>query len=63
MRFRNIVDQLHDDDRLANARTAEQADLAAFRVRGQQIDNLDAGDQLFGFRRLINKFRGAPVNW
>jgi hypothetical protein len=39
------VDQLLDDDRLAHARAAEEADLAALHVRGEQVDDLDAGLQ------------------
>ena len=45
VRFRNVVDQLHDDHGLADAGAAEQADLAAARIGCQQVDHLDAGDQ------------------
>ena len=34
---------------------AEQADLAALGVRGQQIHDLDPGDQDRGFRRLVGE--------
>jgi peptide chain release factor 1 len=37
------VDHLLDDDGLADAGAAEHADLAALDVRGQQVDDLDAG--------------------
>ncbi len=37
------VDQLQDEDGLADAGAAEQADLAALHVRGEQVDDLDAG--------------------
>jgi hypothetical protein len=37
------VDQLHDDDRLADAGATEQADLAAARVWLEEVDDLDAG--------------------
>ena len=37
---RNVVDQFHDNDRLANPGTTEEPDLAALGVRGQQVDNL-----------------------
>ena len=43
----DVVDQLHDQNGLAHAGTAEQADLTALGVRGQQVDDLDAGHQLF----------------
>ena len=39
----NVVDELHDEDRLADACAAEEADLAATRVGLNQVDNLDAG--------------------
>ncbi len=42
MALRDVVDQLHDDDRLANARTAKKSDLAPFHERGDEIDDLDA---------------------
>ena len=39
----HAVDHLLDEHRLADARAAEQADLAALDVRGEQVDRLDAG--------------------
>ena len=39
----DVVDQLHDDDGLADAGAAEQADLAALQIRLEQVDDLDAG--------------------
>ncbi len=39
----DVVDELHDDDGLADAGAAEQADLAALQVRLEQVDDLDAG--------------------
>src|SRR5205807_4566098 len=41
--FGHVVDQLLNDDGLADARAAEQADLSAFHERREQIDDLDAG--------------------
>ncbi len=49
----DIVDQFLDEDRLADAGAAEQADLAALGVGAQQIDDLDSGRQDFGFRGLL----------
>ena len=37
----NVVDQLHDDDRLADAGTPEEARLAALHIGGEQVDDLD----------------------
>src|SRR6202035_3984915 len=39
----DVVDEFHDDDGLAHASAAEQADLAALKEGLNQIDNLDAG--------------------
>ncbi len=53
MRLGDIVDELHDQHGLADARAAEQADLAALGIRREQIDDLDAGLQDLRFRRLF----------
>ena len=39
----DVVDQLHDDDGLADARAAERADFAALGEGTDQVDDLDAG--------------------
>ena len=39
----DVVDQLLDDDRLANARAAEEADLSALEERLDQVNDLDPG--------------------
>ena len=39
----DVVDELHDDDGLADACSAEQARLAAAQIRLQQVNHLDAG--------------------
>ncbi len=62
MRLRDVVDQFHDDDGLANAGAAEQTDFAAFRIRRQQVDDLDAGNELLGFGRLVDEGRRVAVN-
>ena len=58
MRLGDVVDELHDQHRLADAGAAEQADLAAFGVRCEQVDNLDAGDEDLGLGGLID-IRGS----
>jgi hypothetical protein len=40
---RDVADQLLDEHRLADARAAEQSDLAAALIRREQVDDLDAG--------------------
>jgi hypothetical protein len=62
VRLRDVVDQFHDENGLAHAGAAEQADLAALRVRGQKVDDLDAGDQDFGFGGLFDEFRSFLVD-
>ena len=49
----DVVDQLHDDDGLADAGAAEQADLAALQVRLEQVDDLDAGLEHLQLGRLL----------
>ena len=57
-----VVDQLLDEDRLADAGAAEQADLAALGVRRQQVDDLDAGLEHLGGRGELLDGRGGPVD-
>src|SRR5207237_4365009 len=58
----DIVDQLLNEHGLADAGAAEQADLAAARVRGEQVDDLDPGDQDRGFGGLVHERRGLGVD-
>ena len=56
----NAIDHLLNEDRLADAGAAEQADLAAGHVRGQQVEHLDAGLQHLGLGlQLVELRRGA----
>ena len=55
--FGDVVDQLHDDDGLADAGAAERADLAAFRERTDQIDDFDAGLENLNLRVLLGQSR------
>ena len=59
---RDVVDQLHDDDGLADAGAAEQPDLAALQVRLEQVDDLDAGLEHLQVGRLIFEGRRGAVN-
>jgi hypothetical protein len=58
----DAVDHLGDEHRLADARPAEQADLAAGHVRGQQVDDLDAGLEHAGRRLEGVERRGVTVD-
>ena len=56
----DAVDHLHDDDRLADAGPAEQADLAALDVGLEQVDHLDAGlEHLAARLELVERRRVA----
>ena len=59
---RDIVDELHNEDGLADTCAAEKADLTALCVRANQIDNLDTGLQNFRCRRLLLKRGRGAVN-
>jgi hypothetical protein len=57
------VDELHDDDRLADSRAAEKADLSASGKRLDQVDDLDPCLEHFGFRALVLETRGLTGEW
>src|SRR6185369_4625452 len=59
---RQVVDELLDDDGLADACAAEQTDLAATEVGLDEIDYLDTGFEHFETRGLLFKRRRRPVN-
>ena len=50
----DVVDELLDKDRLADARAPEQADLAPLRIRREQVHDLYAGHQNLRFGRLLD---------
>ena len=58
----DAVDHLLDEDGLADARTAEQADLAALDVGGEQVDDLDAGPEHLGLGLELVEARGLRVD-
>jgi hypothetical protein len=58
----DVRDQLEDHDGLADARAAEQADLAALRIRRDQVDDLDAGLERLDARRLIDELRRLAMD-
>jgi hypothetical protein len=59
---RDVIDELHDDDRLADAGAAEETDLAALAVRLQEIDDFNAGLEHFSLRVLIFQARRRSVD-
>ena len=58
----HVVDHLHHDDRLAHARAAEQARLAAFQIRLEQVDHLDPGLKSLQVGVLLLQRRRMPMN-
>ena len=58
----DVVDQLHDDDGLADARAAEQADLAALEEWLDEVDDFHAGFKHFRGGGLFVESRGQAVN-
>src|SRR6185436_5349910 len=58
----DVVDQLHDDDGLADAGAAEQADLSTLQIRLEEIDDLDAGLEHAQLGGLILERRRMTVN-
>jgi hypothetical protein len=55
--LRHVVDQLGDENRLAHAGAAEQADFTTARIRLQQVDNFDAGFKRLDGRAKVFKAR------
>src|SRR5262245_3509388 len=53
VRLRNVVDQLLNKHGLADARAAEETDLAAAGIGGEQIHDFDASDQNLCLGRLL----------
>ena len=45
MAFGDVVDQLHDEHRLAHASTAEESDFTTLHVGFEQVDDLDTGGE------------------
>ena len=60
--LRQVADQLLNDDGLAHARAAEQADLAAAQIGFEKIDHLDAGLEHLQFGRLLVERRRLAMN-
>ena len=63
MRLGDVVDELEHGHGLADARAAEQSDLAALGERDQQIDDLHPGLQQVLTARLFCIGRCRTVNW
>jgi len=58
----DVVDELLDEHRLADTGTAEEADLAATRVRREQVDDLDARLEHLRRGRLLDELGRVGVD-
>lgn len=58
----HALDHFLDEDRFAHARATEEADLATLHVRGEQVDNLEAGLEHLGFRLEFIEGGSLAVN-
>ena len=58
----DVADELHQGDRLAHARAAEEPDLAALVEGADEVDDLDAGLQDLDPRGLVDVGRGLAVD-
>ena len=58
----DVVDHLHDNDRLADACAAEEANLAALRIRLEEVDDLDTGLKEFDLCVLLYQGRRGAVD-
>ena len=58
----DVVDELHDEHRLADTGTAEEANLTATSIGGKQVYDLDASDQDFLVDTLLIEQWGVAVN-
>jgi hypothetical protein len=62
MEFGDVVDELHDDDGLADPGTTERAHLAALQEGADQIDDFDTGREHLWRRRLVHERRRRAMD-
>ena len=58
----NVVDELLNEDSLADTSTTEESDLSTTGVGGDKVDDLDTSDQNLSRGGLLNELRGLPVD-
>ena len=58
----DVVDKLLNEDGLADTGTTEQTNLSTTGVGGEQVDDLDTGDENLSRGRLLDELRGVSVN-
>lgn len=62
MSLGDVVDELLDEDSLADTSTTEQANLSTTGVRGEQVDNLDTSNENLSGGGLVNELGGVGVD-
>src|SRR5690349_14996298 len=58
----DVMDQLHDNNRLSYTGAAEEAGLTAFGIGFEQVDNFDTGFKDLGFGRKIFESRRIAMD-
>merc|ERR1719321_1490894 len=59
----NVVDQFHDNNRLANTRSSKETNFSTLCIRRQQVHNLDTSEQLLGASAHFCESWRWPMNW
>src|SRR5207302_1938053 len=62
MQLGDVVNEFHDDDRLAHSGTTEGSHLAALEERTDQVNDFDSGREHLGRSRLLHKRRCRTMN-
>src|ERR1700746_598228 len=62
MELCDVINKLHDDDRLSNASAAERAHFASLQEGANQVDYLDPCRQELGGRRLFHERWGRAMD-
>ena len=60
---RDVADEFLNENGLADARAAEEADLSALGVRCDEVDDLNACLENLGYRLLVLEARCLAVDW
>lgn len=58
----NVVDELLDEDGLADSGSTEESNLSSTRVGGEEVDDLDAGLEDLGRGRLVDELWRVGVD-
>ena len=58
----DVVNELLNEDSLADTGTTEETNLSTTSVGGEQVDDLDTGDENLSGSGLLDKLRGVSVN-